>query len=212
MISISITIPIIYTIILIASITRSWLYNVVLPLKLCPFAYRPLVTHSSTEFTLTSADPTLPLSSLLRTLELVSESTMSSPRSTSIVVCAHPSLEDFVSYMDFVNGPVGSLPLVSEGKLQVAPFHPDFRFEGVDSGSVENFVNRSPYPMFHFLREDEVSGAVERWGERGGKTEDIWVRNAEMMMFIGEEGCERIKEKGGVDGHIMERIRDAGFG
>ncbi len=36
--------------------------------------------------------------------------------------------------------------------LQIAPFHPFFEFEGSGADGVDNYTNRSPYPIFHILR------------------------------------------------------------
>ena len=96
--------------------TRTWLYNFVLPLKLCPFAYRPLVTSPKAEFRLSYVDPTLPLTSLLRELESVSELTAMSPHLTSIVVCPNPDLADFLDYMEFVNGHVNKVRCKKVGR------------------------------------------------------------------------------------------------
>ncbi len=46
------------------------------------------------------------------------------------------------------------------GVLQVASFHPGYRFEGTAPDDVANFTNRSPHPMLHLLREDSIARAV----------------------------------------------------
>ena len=104
------------------------------------------------------------------------------------------------------------LPLIESGELQCAPFHPDFLFSGLDAGSVENNVNRSPYPMFHFLREVDVSRAVDMWQDKGGEMEDIWTRNAGVMNLLGEEGVDRIRKEGRVCETVIKKIKDEGFG
>ena len=47
------------------------------------------------------------------------------------------------------------------GIIQVASFHPQFQFDGVASDAVENYTNRSPYPMLHLLREQSITAAAE---------------------------------------------------
>jgi hypothetical protein len=38
------------------------------------------------------------------------------------------------------------------GKIQLAPFHPRFVFNGSGIDGINNHMNCGPYPMFHILR------------------------------------------------------------
>ena len=42
------------------------------------------------------------------------------------------------------------------GIIQLATFHPQYQFSDAEEDDVENWTNRSPYPMFHLLRENEI--------------------------------------------------------
>jgi hypothetical protein len=64
------------------------------------------------------------------------------------------------------------------GIVQLAPFHPQFVFEGSGTDDIDNYTNRSPYPMFHILREDEVSRAVDKLDGDAGK---VWRRNIDLL-------------------------------
>ncbi|OLP91235.1 hypothetical protein AK812_SmicGene27084 [Symbiodinium microadriaticum] len=46
-------------------------------------------------------------------------------------------------------------------EVQMAAFHPDFRFNGSDAADCANFVGRAPYPAFHLLREEAILGLFE---------------------------------------------------
>jgi hypothetical protein len=75
--------------------------------------------------------------------------------------------------------------------IQVAPFHPDFEFEGAGE-NIDNFTNRSPYPIFHILREEEVSVAVDALH---GDSEKVWKRNIQLLEELEETlGRERTKD------------------
>lgn len=173
--------------------SEAWLQDFVLPLNLCPFARRPLVTHRETEFELSYVPPTKTLAELLEELHTRSERILLHAKATEIIVCPHPELESFGSFMDFVNNHVSTLPPLSKGLVQCAPFHPSFQFDSVPFESVENEVNRSPYPMFHLLQEGEVEMAIEKWREKGGNTEDIWMRNTSLLNWLGKAGVESFK-------------------
>merc|ERR1712238_479258 len=94
---------------------------------------------------------------------------------------------------------------------QIAPFHPMFEFSGSTSRGIDNLTNRSPYPMFHILREVEVSSAVDKLGGDSGK---VWQRNISLLNKfkdeLGREKTERIMRGEKVDGmeEIISKIRN----
>ena len=69
--------------------------------------------------------------------------------------------DDFWSYWEWTQS------LLEEsgtaGLLQIVGFHPDFRFGDSEPSDLANFVNRSPYPLLHLLREESVSEAVAQY-------------------------------------------------
>ena len=48
-----------------------------------------------------------------------------------------------------------------EGVIQVASFHPDYQFADTNYDDVDNFTNRSPYPMLHLIRESSIEQAIQ---------------------------------------------------
>ena len=78
---------------------------------------------------------------------------------------------------------IQSLNLNVKGVLQVASFHPDYQFADLEKDDVRNYTNRSPYPMFHIIREDSIEKAREMMD-----TESIPNRNMQFLMDIGLEG------------------------
>src|SRR3546814_3052791 len=73
---------------------------------------------------------------------------------TTLIV--HPQvLADFLDYNDFLDDADALVEQLGlEGELQVASFHPRYRFAGSDEDDIANFTNRSPWPTLHLLRED----------------------------------------------------------
>ncbi len=68
-----------------------------------------------------------------------------------------------------------------EGVYQIASFHPQYVFEGSNDNDAANFTNRSPYAMFHFLREASVSKVVDNY-------KDISSITAHNIKFASEKG------------------------
>lgn len=48
-----------------------------------------------------------------------------------------------------------------DDEFQVVGFHPQHVFGGEDPADPGNYVNRSPFPMVHILRQESVTEAVE---------------------------------------------------
>ena len=65
-----------------------------------------------------------------------------------------------------------------EGVIQIASFHPQYQFAGTEPDDVENYTNRSPYPMLHLLREASVERAVAAFPDASGSTRRTSRRSA----------------------------------
>ena len=102
----------------------------------------------------------------------------------------HPwVLTDFIEYNNFLEvceSTVSELGL--EGELQVASFHPQYRFAGTESEDIENYTNRSPYPMLHLLREASIDRAVAAVPD----TDEIYRRNIRTLRNLGLAGWQRL--------------------
>jgi len=75
-----------------------------------------------------------------------------------------------------------------EGVYQVASFHPDYRFSGTEPDDVENFTNRSPYPMLHIIREESLERAIADYPD----VEQIPTRNIKLMNDLGRRKLETL--------------------
>ena len=169
--------------------TRRWISSFVIGLGLCPFArgvfdtgrIRYAISHSRDENTLAND-----LASELHLL-LASPSTQ---METTLLIHPHV-LGNFLDYNDFL-GVVDQLleELRLGGTIQVASFHPQYRFAGTEPNAAENYTNRSPYPMLHLLRETSVSQAADASDE----VLNIPQRNIETMRNLGRE-------------HILKRLQ-----
>jgi uncharacterized protein len=75
-----------------------------------------------------------------------------------------------------------------EGVIQLASFHPHFRFEGTEEHDITNFTNRSPYPVIHLLREASITRAVEAMPD----PEAIYEANMQTLRRIGRAGWDAL--------------------
>ena len=68
--------------------------------------------------------------------------------------------------------------------LQVASFHPHYRFAGTEADDLGNATNRSPHPTLHLLREASIDRAVESFPEAAA----IFESNVARLEALGAEG------------------------
>jgi uncharacterized protein len=167
----------------IIAATRHWLTRAVIGLNLCPFAkavhVKDQIRYSVCDATNTEGVLT-DLESELRTLADADPADID----TTLLILPH-ALADFLDYNDclyFADRMLKDLRL--EGTLQIASFHPHYRFEGSEPDDIENYTNRSPYPILHLLREASIERAVDAFPDAA----DIYERNQDTLRRLGEEG------------------------
>jgi len=78
-----------------------------------------------------------------------------------------------------------------EGVIQVASFHPQYRFAGSAPDDVSNATNRSPYPTLHLIREDSIDRAVAAFPQ----AEAIFQANIATMQRLGADGWAALQRQ-----------------
>jgi uncharacterized protein len=171
----------------IISMTRRWLEKSVIGLNLCPFAQAPY-RAGRVRLYISEQRSAAGLLEELKSELLGLQAADPAELETSLLI--HPwVLGDFIEYNDFLevcDATVADLGL--EGELQVASFHPQYQFAGTESEDIENYTNRSPYPMLHLLREASVERAVAGVGD----TDEIFRRNIRTLRDLGHAGWQRL--------------------
>ena len=171
--------------------TRHWIEKAVIGLNLCPFARSVYVKNQVRIVVSRARHLDAFLDELDRELDLL-VNTPADEIDTTLLV--HPTLfPDFVVFNDFM-GVVDDV--VEEhgldGVIQVASFHPQFQFEGVEPDDISNATNRAPFPTLHLLREDSVARAV---ASDGGDADAIVERNIQTLRALGASGWQALLAK-----------------
>ena len=145
--------------------SRLWVERVVLGLSLCPWAL-PVYEQGAIRYAFTEAR--LPdargerrlLETALQECSLLSSAT---GHSTTIIVAPDASPDDFRVFLDACGEVESALAEAGlDAAFQAVAFHPLFCFAGEPADDPGNFVNRSPHPMLHLLRQDDVTAALGR--------------------------------------------------
>ncbi len=173
----------------IVAATRSWLEIAVIGLNLCPFA-KAVHAGNRVRFQVSTAHSTEALlSDLAEELQALQAA---DPQVIETTLLIHPHvLTDFLDYNDFLDladAAVDALGLA--GEIQIASFHPHYRFADTEADDIGNYTNRSPYPMLHLLRQASVDRAVQALPDAAA----IYDSNIATMRRLGREGWRQLWE------------------
>ncbi len=169
--------------------TKNWLEKVVIGLNLCPFAKHPFksdkiryVVHKGKDLNVLSEILVAELRNLAAADAVTLETTL------IIIPDTLFDFEDYLNYVDFSEQILEELDL--EGVIQVASFHPLYQFDGTKAEDVENYTNRSPYPILHLLKESSVSWAVDNFPD----VDDIPEKNIKTMKKLGIDSIKKLMD------------------
>jgi len=165
---------------------RRWVEDVIIGLNLCPWA-RPLVERGGLHYAISEvASPERVTAIFLQELELL----LVTPGRESTMV----AFPNWIVPFELFNDVVGMLEeelehMELESLLQIVPFHPGFVFADTSPESKGNWVNRSPYPVIHFLRVQDVELATQ--GDVA-LAEGLSLRNDRLLSGMREASLKKL--------------------
>lgn len=163
--------------------TRRWLERAVIGLNLCPFA-KAVHVKDQVHYSVCHATG---FGDVMEALDRELDDLLAAGpavRDTTLLVLPD-GFDDFLLFQQLVAQ--GERRLARhrlDGTLQLANFHPDFRFAHASDDDAGNLSNRSPYPTLHLLREDSIDRAVAAFPE----AEAIFGGNIEKLRHLGHAG------------------------
>jgi len=168
--------------------TQRWLENAVIGLNLCPFAK---AVHVKKQIRYVVSGATSPEALLEELMDELRTLQGADPDKIDTTLLIHPYvLADFLDFNDFLD--TVDLAVAEpefNDEFQVASLHPHYQFAGTAPDDIENYTNRSPYPMLHLLREASVDKAVAAFPD----ADHIVDNNIETMKELGCEGWKELK-------------------
>ena len=166
--------------------TKKWIEQFVIKLDLCPFARHPFKNNTIRYVVMEENQLQLLAQCLIKELYFLQKPENQAIETTLII---HPQvLTNFYDYNDFLHLADQILKDFNfEGIFQIASFHPDYQFEATQKNDVENFTNRSPFPMLHLLRETSIDWAVAHYPN----IDSIPQKNIALMQQLG---LDKIKD------------------
>ena len=165
--------------------TLNWVKSFVIEYNLCPFAKKAVNTGGLRIAVSSHQKSHHALDACLDEIRLLDDS----PRIETTLLVFNCGFKDFFTYLDLVELAEQLIhKLDYEGVYQIASFHPNYYFADTTPDDVTNYTNRSPYPMIHFLREDNLEKAIKVYGN----TDEIPENNRLTMRQLGLEKLKGI--------------------
>ncbi|UMM01770.1 DUF1415 domain-containing protein [Vibrio campbellii] len=164
-----------------------WLNDVVIGLNLCPFAAKPQRNKQIKIFVSEASQEEALLEDIL--LQLIELSNTEPEKLETTLVVVPKMLQDFWDYNFFIDWVEGLIKQQDwEGIFQVATFHPDYCFGGAEPEDDENLTNRSPYPVFHLIREESMEKVLKHYPD----PESIPDTNIARVSALSEEERKKL--------------------
>ncbi len=169
------------------AVTQAWVRKAVIGLNLCPFA-KAVESRGRVRYAVSVAHDD---DALVADLEREIRRLLAEPAATlGTTLLIHPwalvDFADFNQFLDVADALLAALDCV--GEVQVASFHPHYRFAGTADDDITNRSNRSPYPTLHLLREASIAGVVATFPDAA----DIYRRNIETLRRLGHAGWDAL--------------------
>ncbi|MBS0447867.1 MAG: DUF1415 domain-containing protein [Proteobacteria bacterium] len=170
--------------------TRAWVELAVVGLTLCPFAKAPF-QHDLIRYVLCdSADPQAVLNALTDEMDRLVRTDPAVVETTLLILPNAPA--DFRAFNDFLEIADAALETAGHvGVLQIASFHPQYRFAGTRSRDLGNATNRSPHPVLHLLREASVDRAVAAIPDPA----TVYEANLRTLRALGSKGWAELQAR-----------------
>ena len=167
--------------------TRCWIQRVVVGLQLCPFAAQPLQQGRIRYQVCDASDGDAIYAALLT--EFIDFLRLPAEQAETALFIVPQGLERFEDYLDLLHAAEAGIDATGlNGTLQLASFHPDYRFADSGADDAANYSNRSPWPMFHLLRETLMERALSDYPE----PEKIPERNIRRLRKLGLPHMQRL--------------------
>lgn len=157
--------------------TKRWLKQFVLEHNLCPFAHKDYAQNKIHYTCMSEHDDNAYYDSVVAEVERLFNTA-----EISTTLLLWPELREFNDFLSVVG--MAEQILISHGwqhDFQLAHFHPDYCFTDTDEDDLANYTNRSPYPMLHILRVEQMAQVLARYPE----PEQIPERNIAHVRQLG---------------------------
>jgi hypothetical protein len=168
---------------------KKWVEDFVIAYALCPFARVPYEAGQVRFCEITETDTEAILEAFWKEVDVIDRA---GEQEMSNSILAIPALTDsFEHYLDILAMATDLLELQNVAdKFQLASFHPAYLFDGTEDIDPTNYTNRSPVPLIHIIRSEEVALAIESHPD----IDSVPIANQSKMRELGEDHLKAFLE------------------
>ena len=139
--------------------TQCWLESIIIELNFCPFAKREFINETIRYRVCNETD----MESMLQTLASELQHLDNTKETETTLLIFQNNLDDFNDFLLLIDLSNQLLEELGYSAIyQLAHFHPDYCFDGVNEDDASNYTNRAPYPTLHLIREDSLEKAIAK--------------------------------------------------
>lgn len=165
--------------------TQQWLEQVVVGLNLCPFSHS-VVAQNQVHYAVCdgSSDAQLKKFYVMQLEALLDADEHAIATSLLIFPLGLEVFDDYLDVLDWFQQLLEQADLT--GHVQLASFHPQYQFEGVEFDDLSHFTNRAPYPIIHLLRQAQMTKVLAQVAD----PQKIYQDNIETLNKLGRQKVE----------------------
>ena len=178
-----------------------WVHTAVIGHNLCPFAHKPWNTHR----VLITAVPARDLQGAATAFATAAHELLTDEGNDTVLVVypdALDSFDEFLEALDLADAYLEDQDL--QDSLQIAHFHPEYRFDGVPTDAPSNATNRAPFPTIQILRVTQMADAIESHDD----TAAIPVANIKVMEAFDAQYREDLRTLHGAHVALDTPLKD----
>ncbi|WP_299012807.1 DUF1415 domain-containing protein [uncultured Photobacterium sp.] len=166
---------------------EQWLENVVIGLNLCPFAAKPNRNKQIKIHVSEATSEELLLEDIYQQLLELDQTPVEELETTLVVTPGlFAEFDDYNQFLNLIDALV--IQTGKKGIYQVASFHPNYCFYDTVPDDAENLTNRSPFPIFHLIREASMEKVLKHYPDPDGIPE----RNIECVESLTQEEIKKL--------------------
>ena len=163
-----------------------WVAEVVIRHRFCPFAKPALDQQSVGYQVLDGNTPERVLQQMADSIQALLVQGQADDTELLILSTCAREFDEFLDTVALAEALIESMGWYD--KVQLATFHPDYCFADTSPHSIENYTNRTPWPVLQLLQVDSLSRALEK----AANPELIPQRNIEHLHAMDDATAEQL--------------------
>ena len=167
--------------------TRNWLKHFIIKFNICPFAKYPFENNTIRYHLSKVSNEIEILNEIWKEIFLL---TMLDSKYVSTTLFITPKFQgSFEDFNEFVNILNFELKIHQMDKhYQLVAFHPHFYFGDENKNDLSNLVNRSPFPLIHIIRQNDIDQALKNYPN----VLEVPLKNKNLIQSLDQKEIKKI--------------------